>query len=121
MHLTVAIEATAGDKPKAADVTNEWAAGGVGFHMSVQSVTVGKGAATCGAAVLMAILVEGQVFLQLGSLSKGFEAVVAPVGPLTSVSQNVSFEMGRIQETLATVVTAVRSFQSMDTVVGLQC
>ena len=121
VHLTVAIEAAAGDKPQAADVTNEWAAGGVGLDVGVQSVTVGKGAATDGAAVLVTILVEGQVFLQLGSLSKGFEAMVAPVRPLTSVSQHMGLEMGGVQETLATVVTPVRPFQSVDTVVGLQC
>lgn len=109
MHLTVAIEATTGDKPEAANVTNERAAGGVSLHVGIKCVTVGKSAATDGAAVLMAILVEGQVFLQLGSLSKGLEAVVASVRPLTSMSQQVGFEMRGVQETLATVVTSVGS------------
>lgn len=120
VHLAVAVEATAGNKSKATDVTDERAAGGVGLHVGVESVTVGKSAATNGAAVLMSILVEGQVLLQLGSLSKSLQALLAAVGPLPSVSQHMSLEMGWVQKTLATVVTAVRSFQPMNTVVGLQ-
>ena len=121
VHLAVAVEAAAGDKPKTTDVTNEWAAAGVGLPVGIECVTVGKGAATNGAAVLVAILVESQVLFQLGSLSKGFGAEVAVMGPLPSVSQDMGLEMGWIQETLTTVVTAVGTLQSMDAVVSFQC
>lgn len=44
VDLAVAVEATAGNKPQAADVADEGTAGGVSFDVGVEGVTVGKGA-----------------------------------------------------------------------------
>lgn len=119
VNLAVAVEAAAGHEPKAADVADEGTAGGVGLNVSVEGVTVGEGAVAHGAAVLVAVLVEGKVLLQLGGLCKSLEAVVAAVWPLTGVGQQVGLEVGGVQESLTTVVTAVGPLQPMNAVVGL--
>lgn len=117
----MAIEATARHKAQAADIADEGTIGCMGFHVCVECVSVSKSAATYRATVLMCLLMNGQMLFELRSLGKGLRAVLTPMGPLTSVCEDMCLQVRWVHKALATVVTTVGALQPMHLVVGLQC
>lgn len=47
--------------------------------------------------------------------------MLTPVGPLTSVCEDVSFQVRWVYKALATVVATMGALQPVHLVVGLQC